>query len=113
MLKHIADAESEFVVVNVNPDFCEVDGCVVGFDIHQELTKERADYSPDVFSRGGKVLHVGSIVKGVQGNAGKGIESGVSQGDGDVIVEEGSKLLFVNGKAVAHHGHRVTMNVKT
>jgi hypothetical protein len=113
MLRHFADKEAKFVVVNVTPDFCRVDGSVTAFDIKQELSSERANYSPDVFSRGGKVLHVGSIIRGVVGNAGEGVGSTVSQETGDVITTEGSKLLFVNGKGACHHGHEVLMNVKT
>lgn len=111
--KHIADAEDVFVAINVNPDFCEVDGCVVGFDIKQVLSEERTAYSRDVFSRGKRVLPVGSVIKGVVGNAGKGVLSGVSQGDGDIITDEGSDCLFVNGRPACHHGHKVRMNVKS
>ena len=113
MLKHVADAESEFVVVNVTPDFCKVNGKVTPFDIHQKLMSEKAEYAPDFFSRGAKVLHEGSVIKAVVGNAGKGVLSGVSQGDGDSVMIEGARHLFVHGKAVSHHGHEAVMNVKT
>src|SRR5262249_22628478 len=113
MLKHIADAETKFVVVNVNPDFCKVHGKVTPFDIHQKLNSEKAQYAPDFFARGEKVLHVGSVIKGVVGNAGKGVLSGGSQGSCDCVTKEGARNLFVHGKAVCHHGHEVVMNVKT
>jgi hypothetical protein len=111
-VKHIADAESGFTVTNINPDFCDVDGTVIPFDIMQVLSEENTDYAENFFSRGAKVLRVGSIVKGVVGNAGEGVLSGVSQGEGHTITIEGSKRLFVGGKAVCHHLHRVLMNVK-
>jgi hypothetical protein len=112
MPKHIADAEDKFVVTNINPDFCCVDGAYVAFDISQVLVKEKADYSKDVFSRGGRVLKVGSVIEGVVGNAGEGVLSGVSVQAGHSITIEGSDLLFVNGKKTCHHGHKVLMNVK-
>jgi len=111
-MKHIADGESGFVVVNTSPDFCDVDGTVVPFDISQVLSSAVNEYGKHFFSRGERVLRVGTIVDGIEGNAGEGVISGVSQGDGHTIVVEGSERLFVGGFAVAHHGHRVLMNVK-
>ena len=113
MLKHVADAESQFVVVNVTPDFCKVNGKVTPFDIYQKLDSEKTAYAPDFFSLGTKVLHEGSVIKAVIGNAGKGVLSGVSQGSGDSVIIEGAPHLFVHGKAVSHDGHEVLMNVKT
>lgn len=113
MLRQFADKEALFAVINVTPDFCRVDGSVTAFDIKQVLSNERANYSPNVTSRGSKVLRVGSIIRGVEGNAGEGVGSTVSQGSGDVVTTEGSKILFVNGKAACHHGHQVEMNAKT
>jgi hypothetical protein len=112
MARHIADAEAGFVVVNVNPDFCEVDGDVVPFDIYQMLSSENADYSPDVFARGAKVLKEGSVVRSVIGNAGAGILSGVSQGAGHSIMIEGTDHFTVNGKRVCRHDDHCLMNVK-
>ena len=111
MLKHVADAESDFVITNVTPDFCKVDGSVCAFDIAQHLSSERTSYSENTFARGQKVLKEGSVIRGVKGNAGKGVLSGVSQGKGDCVVIEGADNLLVNGKRVAHHGHRAYMNV--
>ncbi len=113
MAKHIADAEVEFVVTNVNPDFCDVDGCVVPFEIKQVLSEERTEYSPNFFAHSKKVLKVGSIIKGVEGNTGSGVLSGVSQQAGDSMTTEGSDHLFVNGKPVCRHGDRALMNVKS
>lgn len=112
-MKHLADAETEFFVLNSNPDFCEVDGAVIPFDLYRNLKPERSAYSQNVFSRGAKVLKVSSIVQGVEGNQGAGVFSGVAEEAGDVEMVEGSDLLFVNSKGAVHHGHAVLMNSKT
>ena len=112
-MKHIADKESGYIVYNVEPDFCKVHGAVKSFDIVQSLSEERTDYSPDTFSRGEQVLHVNSVIKGVEGNAGKGVKSQVSQGIGDSVMIQGSERLFVNGQPACHHGHEADMNAKT
>ena len=112
MGKHIADAESKWRVVNINPDMCIVSGQVVPFDIYQELTPEKSNYSPNVRARSGrKVLHVNSINKGVIGNAGSGVSSGVSLGAGNTIITEGSKTVRVNGELCARHLDQCEMNV--
>jgi hypothetical protein len=108
--KHIADAESIWRVMNISPDFCKVGGKVVPFDIYQTLQPERANYAKTVYARGEKVLHVDSIIRGVIGNAGSGISSGVSQGSGHTLVVEGAKTVFVRGKMCARHKDRVCMN---
>jgi hypothetical protein len=113
MARHIADAETTMVVMNVNPDFCDVDGKVVPYDISQTLDSEKAEYSPDSFARGQKVLRVGSVIRGVVGNAGAGVRSGVSEGAGDVVTMTGSEIFFVNGKGVCRHDDEVEMNVQT
>ena len=110
-LSHIADAESGFMVANIVPDFCTVNGQVVPFDIFQRLPPERSDYSPDVEARGERVLTKGSVIDGVVGNMGEGIMSGVSQGDGKTVILEGNEDVLVNGKPTARHGHLCMMNV--
>ncbi len=112
-MKHIADAETKFVVTNVPPDFCEVDGSVVAFDISNEMCNERADYSPNCYSRGERVLKVGSVIRGTEGNAGKGVLSGVSQGSGDAMMVEGADHLFVNSKPICRHLDKALMNGKS
>ncbi|NUP10801.1 MAG: DUF4150 domain-containing protein [Polyangiaceae bacterium] len=109
--KHIADAESMFRVVNISPDFCIVGGKVVPFDIYQMLPPERSNYAKKVYARGEKVLHVDSIVRGVIGNAGSGISSGVSLGSGHSIIKEGAKTVYVEGKKCARHLDMCSMNV--
>jgi len=108
--KHIADAESTFLIYNVTPDFCRVMGRVIPFDIVQVLSPEKAAYSATVFARGQKVLMIDSVVKGVLGNAGKGVKSGVSLGKGDSQVIQGANKVFVEGRQAARHLDEVLMN---
>ena len=108
--KHIADAESTFKVVNIDPDMCFVNGTVVPFEIYRELPPEKSNYSPNVNARGCKVLHVNSVTQGVIGNAGSGVISGVSQGAGNNIVLEGAQSVRVNGQRCARHNDLVGMN---
>lgn len=111
--RHIADAESTWLVVNITPDFCKVGGAVVPFDITRQLPPEKSNYAKKVRARGEKVLHVDSIVKGVDGNAGSGVSSGVSQGGGDTIILEGAKTVRVEGKLCTRHQDLCLMNVKS
>lgn len=110
-IKHVADAESKFKVVNVNPDFCRVGKQVVPFDISQVLPSEFTGYSEDVHARGVKVLKKGSVVKAVVGNAGEGILSTVAEGTGHTIMVEGEPTVLVNGSPIVRHFHRCLMNV--
>ena len=108
--KHIADAESTFKVLNIDPDMCFVNGTVVPFEIYRELPHELSDYSHDVHARGCKVLHVDSVIQGVIGNAGSGVISGVSQGAGNNIILKGAQSVRVNGQLCARHNDLVGMN---
>ncbi len=110
--KHIADAESDWRVCNISPDMCIVNGQVVPFEIYRELTPEKSNYASSVHARGCKVLHVDSVIKGVIGNAGKGVSSGVSQGGGDTKILKGSGSVRVEGKWGARHLDLCDMNVK-
>jgi Domain of unknown function (DUF4150) len=107
---HIADAESKFKVVNINPDMCFVNGTVVPFEIYRELPPEKCNYSNDVHARGEKVLHVDSVIKGVIGDAGAGVISGVSRGAGNNIIRSGAQSVRVNGQLCARHNDLVGMN---
>lgn len=111
--KHIADAETKFMAVNITPDFCKVGGAVVPFDIFRRLPPERAAYAATVKARGEKVLMVGSITSGVVGNMGSGIASGVSQGAGDVAMIQGSRTVHAEGRLVSRHRDLCHMNVKS
>jgi hypothetical protein len=111
--KHIADAEATWKVCNINPDLCIVNGKVVPFEIYQVLPPEKSNYAHTVHARGCMVLHVDSIIKGVIGNAGAGVISGVSQGSGDTVVLEGAKSVRVEGELCARHMDLVEMNIKS
>lgn len=109
--KHIADAEGKFRVVNIVPDFCIVNGVVVPFEIYRQLTPEKSAYSNSVHARGRKVLHVDSVVRGVIGNAGSGVVSGVSQGGGHTVMLEGAQSVRVQGKLCTRHMDLCMMNI--
>jgi type VI secretion system secreted protein VgrG len=108
--KHIADAEGCFTIFNVTPDFCIVGGSVIPFDISRTLKPEKSNYAKSVLARGEKTLTIQSIIAGVDGNAGEGVKSGVSLGDGNSQVQEGSGSVFIEGKKAARHGDEVEMN---
>ncbi len=108
--RHIADAEAAFKVVNINPDFCFVNGVVVPFEIYRLLPPEKSNYAKTVRARGQKVLHVHSVVQGVIGDQGAGVISGVSQGAGDNVILEGAESVHVEGERCARHFDLVGMN---
>jgi hypothetical protein len=70
--KHIADAEGQVMVVNVRPDFCEVDDDIIPFDISQVLQPEKSAYAKTVFAPGKQALMIDSVIKAVNGNGGWG-----------------------------------------
>jgi type VI secretion system secreted protein VgrG len=108
--KHVADAESQFIVSNCTPDFCRVGKEVIPFDIAQVLTPEKAAYATTVFARGQPVLMIDSIIRAVTGNAGKGVKSGVSLANGDSRITQGSSTVFTEGRCTARHLDEVLMN---
>ncbi len=109
--KHIADAEGGmFLVLNVEPDLCVVNGTVVPFDIFQWQSAEHSKYAKATVARGENVLMRDSTVGGVNGNAGKGIFSGTSRDSGVSVVAKGCSSVIVEGVAVAHDGSVVRMN---
>lgn len=100
---HIADAEDEFYVLTISPDFCQVGDTVVPFFPMHKLPTEEADYATSVFARSEKVLMVDSIVDGVKGNAGAGVGSHVSLASGHVKMIQGDSTVFVESRQVARH----------
>ncbi|HEY5798651.1 MAG TPA: PAAR-like domain-containing protein [Burkholderiaceae bacterium] len=108
--RHIADAETAFVVLNVTPDFCRVGAAIVPFDICQILPPERAQYATSVFARSEKVLMVDSLIAGVLGNAGQGVGSTVSLGAGHSRVMAGATSVFIESRMAARHDDLVEMN---
>ena len=110
MERHVADGESQFVVLNVTPDFCKIGKRVVAFDICQVLTPQKADYATSVFARSEPVLLIDSIVDQVIGNAGSGVNSHVSLGDGHSKILAGSGTVFIESRMAARHDDLVEMN---
>ena len=108
--KHIADAESQFMVVNISPDFCQVGKKVIPFDIVQVLQPEKNAYAKTVFARGKQVLMIDSVIKAVNGNAGEGVASGVSLALGDTKIIQGSSTVHTEGRLTARHLDEVLMN---
>ena len=109
-IKHVADAESTFIVSNVTPDFCKVGKKVIPFDISQVLSPEKSAYAKTVFARGQPVLMIDSVIKAVKGNAGKGVKSDVSLDAGDTKIIEGSGTVFSEKRNTARHLDEVLMN---
>lgn len=109
---HIADAEAEFCVLSVTPDFCEVDDTVVPFDIAQVLEPEKMDYARTVFARDEQVLLVKSVINGVMGNAGAGVDSEVALMTGHTRVRPNNSTVFVEDQQVARHGDLCEMNIQ-
>ncbi len=110
-IPHIADAADEFFVLAVTPDMCRVGKEIVAFKPMQTLSPEEGRYSQRTYSRDQKILLVQSIIKGVTGNAGSGLKSGVSAGSGNVEVTEGCSNVEIEGRRVARDGDEVDMNV--
>jgi hypothetical protein len=109
---HIADAEQRFFILAVTPDMCKVRKSIVAFKPVQFLPPEKSDYSTTVFSRDMKVLTVKSIISGVKGNAGKGLDSGVSLESGHSKIIEGSSTVIIEDRLTARDGDEVDMNGK-
>ena len=107
---HVADAEKEFKVIAVTPDFCRVGKVVIPFFPVREIKPEKTAYTKTVFARGEKVLMIDSVISGTKGNAGRGIKSGVSQGEGHVQVLEGADTVFIEGRKTARHEDKCWMN---
>lgn len=110
--RHVADAESRHLVLNINPDFCRVGKSIVAFDISRQLSNEKSDYAKSVSARSESVLLVDSVVRGVVGDAGNGVASNVSQNSGHVVITQGSSTVSIEGRKVARDGDRCEMNVQ-
>src|SRR5262245_31574897 len=107
--KEIANKLSKPVAVSKNPDICCVDGALVPFDISRDLSHS-IKHSPNVNAQGVPVIHVDSLIKGVDGNKGEGISSGVAQQDGHVLVKTGAPLVNTNGRCTARNMSECEMN---
>lgn len=110
--KHVANRESLWVAVNIEPDWCEVDDDVIPFDISQSLDSELTHYAKTVFARREPVVMRDSVLKGTNGNTGDGVNSEVSGDDGHGWVKEGSPTVFAEGRPLSRHLDKVFMNCK-
>jgi hypothetical protein len=109
---HIADAEKDFYIIAVGPDVCRVGKKIVAYEPSQKLHQEKSAYSKTVFARDEKVLMVDSIIKGLIGNAGKGVYSGVAVKKGHSKILPNQRTVWVEDKQVAADGDEVMMNGK-
>ncbi|MDR3159679.1 MAG: DNA/RNA non-specific endonuclease [Zoogloeaceae bacterium] len=107
--QHIADGEGQFIVTNITPDFCRVGDSVIPFDISRTLDHE-CRYVPNVFARGERVLTIDSVIHGNVGNAGSGVNTGVSRDGGYDRVLTGAKTVRANGRPITRDGDLVLMN---
>jgi len=110
--KHVANKEAQWVALNTEPDWCKVDDDIIPFDISRTLDHELMLYANTVFARGEPVLMLDSVVQGVVGDGGKGVDSKVSRGNGHVWVREGSPTVYAEGRPLSRHLDRVFMNCK-
>lgn len=111
--RHLAIKKQQFKVISIGPDFCEVEGHIIPYDISRDLTAEKSNYSQETFAQGVPLLHVESVIQGVMGDMGAGIISGTSLQTGDVVLIEGHDNVLVEGSPVSRHLHQVLMNVKS
>lgn len=107
--KHIGNRQSNYVVVSMAPDVCKVGDALVPFDSFQDLSHEKS-YVTHVRARGQPILTVGSVIAGTQSNAGKGISSGTSLGNGDCQILSGVPHIKCKGMPIARYGSLVAMN---
>ncbi len=110
--KHIANREVLWVALNVSPDFCQVGNTIVPFDIARTLNQDKVLYARSVFARGQPVMMLDSVARGVMGNAGRGVDSLVSQNQGHVWVRSGSTTVYAEGRPLARHLDQCLMNAE-
>lgn len=109
-IKHIANREIISIAANVNPDFCRVGNKVIPFDIARKLDRDKLLYAQRVFARGQPVVLHNSIASGVIGNAGRGVASQVSRGDGHVWMEDNDCTVYAEDRRVVRHKDPCWMN---
>jgi hypothetical protein len=109
--QHIQDRESDFYIVNIVPDLCKVNGKVIAYEISRDLSHE-LEYEQSMHARGEPVVRRGSTIRGVEGNQGAGIHSGVSLEGGDNLATHGSSTVHVKGQPICRHYDFVLMNGK-
>lgn len=107
--KHIGSQESQYMAISTAPDVCMVGNIPVPFDSFQDLSHIKS-YVTNVRARGKSILTVGSVIAGTQSNAGKGISSGTSLGNGDCTIITGVPHIKCKGMPVARQDSLVAMN---
>jgi Bacterial EndoU nuclease len=95
--------------INTKKDFCKVGKDIIPFDIVCDLSKA-SSYCTNVTANGQPVLAFGHVIPGMVGNAGSGIESGVSGLAGTVVLTNGSPTVTVGDKATVRNGDDCKMN---
>jgi hypothetical protein len=105
---HVAHAQG-WKAICTEPDLCKVGKDIIAFDSFATLDKHHKA-SPDVKARGTHVYRKGDMIKGVQADAGKHIESGTSQGSGHVKILDGHNNVKVNNIPIAKHDGNCLIN---
>ena len=95
--------------INTKKDFCKVGKHIIPFDIICDLSKATS-YSKNTTANSKAVLAVDHVIPGMVGNAGSGIESGISGLAGTVVLTNGSPTVTVNDKPAVRHGDDCKMN---
>ncbi len=95
--------------INTKKDFCKVGNATIPFDIVCDLSKATT-HSRTVFANSKEALTVTHRIPGMVGNAGKGVDSGVSQLAGYVLLSNGSPTVIINDQASVRHGDDCKMN---
>ncbi len=105
---HVAHAQG-WKAICTEPDLCKVGKDIIAFDSFATLDQHHKA-SPDVKARGTHVYRKGDMIKGVQADAGKHIESGTSQGSGHVKILDGHNNVKVNNIPIAKHDGNCLIN---
>jgi Bacterial toxin 46 len=106
--RHVAHAEG-WKAVTTQPDLCKVGKDIVAFDSCAKLDKKHKA-SPNVIARSTPVYRKDDMFKEVQGDAGKHIVAGTSQGGGHVKILDGHDSVKVNNIPVARHDSKCMVN---
>jgi len=97
-------------MITWDPTINQPSWCTVAFDSMQVLSPEKMGYARSVTALSEKVLLKESVISGMKGNAGAGIQSGVSGANGHVKVLAGSGTVFIEGRETARDGDLCAMN---
>jgi HNH/ENDO VII superfamily nuclease with conserved GHE residues len=106
--RHVAHAKG-WRAVTTQPDLCKVGKDIVAFDSCATLDKKHKA-SPNVIAQSTPVYRKDDMFKEVQGDAGKHIVAGTSQGGGHVKILDGHDSVKVNNIPVARHDSKCMVN---